>query len=568
MISDMKKADIKSIAVNNSSSKDRRVSESRSFTQGDSKSGKAMSDYEYADLIVSRIEQSQVDVTKDEVDWTNILLGFATTFGEQGRDFAHRVSRFWVKNGKSYDREEVDRKYDWCLANGRSKLTVATFIKIVQDYGVDTTMPPGCYPEGMEMSKPVGQGKKTKDEQPLVIQVRDFLNQMAEFRYNVVREVVEVRNLNQPTDWEMMTDRIFDTLFTKLHTAGIKVKKGDLDSYLKSDGFSPAYDPILSYFESLPKWDPSQPDYISEFFGYIKIDESDEYAELSRRLMRKWFLNTIALMTHVSQDNQLVMVLLGNQNVGKTHFCKHILPPGLREYFHTIQPNTPLDKDQMLALSYYSIILLDEFKIDIKSSNAWKAMTSTAKTEIRSAYSHNPKIRIRIASFVATGNDVNYLYEEQGSRRFFNVSVKSTETIHSDTLPYAGAYAQAYYLVSQPEFRSNLTSEEVEELMEMNRKHIEDDPIIAAIECFFRKPKEGEVPVKVNVADIIEMISFKLKNIRYNSSDIGKAMKKMQFDHKNHSGKSVYFVVRKSNAEYEDECKQSGKDFYDHNKAS
>lgn len=561
----MKLPDFGTLAAKYSNSEGK--SESHSFTQVDnSRVGKSMSEAEHVELVLSRIRENHIDITQDEKDWVNCLLAMSTTFGEAGRDYAQQLSQFWVGKDKSYDPKDVDDKYDWCLKNGNGAITVATFMSIARDYGVDISMPPGRYPEGaIPLSIPKNakkSGKEKEDEPSLPERVLNFLADVAEFRYNKISECIEVRNIHEGTPWVRMDDRIRDTLITKLHWAGIKVRKANFDSYIQSADFAPDFNPVEDYFKTLQPWDPSQPDYIGDYFDHIEFDESEEKAELYKKFARKWFLNFVALMKGQIPDNQLMLTFIGSQNVGKTYFCKHILPDTLGQFFHTIHPNDPLDKDQLIALSGYLLILFDEFRLSGKQSNSIKALLSTSETEIRGAYAHNPKKRKRRASFVATGNDDIYITDSQGARRYVSIKIKGTKNLHDYPLPYEGAYAQALYLISQKDFSHDLSVEDLKELEEINAEHIEEDLVAAAISSCFRKPYDDEQGIKVGCDDIMQEISIKLRNRKVESWEIGKAMKKLGFDITRPHNRVRYYVVKINPADYEESCRKEGEAYY------
>lgn len=561
----MKVPDYGTLTAKYSSSKGR--SKSHSFTQGDnSRVYKPMSVAEHVELVLSRIKEQRIDITKDEKDWLYCLLAMSNTFGENGRDYAHQLSQFWVGKDKSYDPKDVDDKYDWCLKNGNGTVTIATFMDIAKDYGVDISMPPGRYPEGsapLPFPKKAKKSAQEKENEPsLPERVLTFLADLVALRYNKISECIEVRNLNEETPWVRLDDRIRDTLITKLHRAGIKVKKGDFDSYIQSSDFAPDFNPVDDYFKALPPWDPSQPDYIGEFFDHIIFDDSEGKAKIYKKFVRMWFLNFVALMKGLIPDNQLMLTFIGSQNVGKTYFCKHILPPDLGEFFHTIHPNDPLDKDQLIALSGYLLILFDEFRISGKQSNSIKALLSTSETEIRGAYAHNPKKRKRRASCVGTGNDSIYITDSQGARRYVSIKVLDTKNLHDYPLPYEGAYAQAQYLISQKDFSHDLSAEDLKELEEINAEHIEDDLVAAAISSCFRKPYENEQGIKVGCDDILQEISIKLRNSNVKSWEIGRAMKKLGFDTSRPHNRVRYYVIKINASDYEESCRKEGEAYY------
>lgn len=563
-----KPIDFDTLVANYSNSEGRRSEKPRSFTQeGYSRTG-AMSQEQYVELILSRIEANRIDITQDEQDWVHCLLGFATTFGPEGRDYAQRMSQFWVGKDKSYSSDDVDKKYDWCLANGQGKFTAATFVMIAKDYGVDVSMPPGCYPEDSAQAPTTAKSTRpketdsTKQEGNRVESVKKFLDSIVEFRYNTILECVEARNKAEGTPWVRMDDRIRNNLFTLTHKSGIMVSSAAFDAYIQSEYFAPKYDPVAEYFDALPTWDPSQKDYIDDFFDRITFDDSNGRAALYRKYCKKWFLNFVGLMTGKVPDNQLMLNFIGPQNVGKTFFCKNILPVVFREdYFHTVHPKDKLDKDQMLALSGFLLILFDELKITSKTNETFKSMLSVEKTELRASYGRFAKTRKRKASIVATGNDDIYIHDMQGNRRFVSIKVLGTKDLFENPLPYEGAYAQALYLIQQPDFRSSLSREEVAELEQNNLDHIEADVVSEAICSFYRIPKDGEDGKNVSCADILEKVGEKLRGQKIGAREIGIALSRLGFPKKRINGNTRYYVVEIKSQEYDQECAEQGEAF-------
>ncbi len=72
---------------------------------------------------LEEIESRGIDITDSRDKWWEILCAIASSFGEAGRGYAHRVSRFY--GGYSYD--ETDGKFDDALRHGGYGYTIATF---------------------------------------------------------------------------------------------------------------------------------------------------------------------------------------------------------------------------------------------------------------------------------------------------------------------------------------------------------------------------------------------------------------------------------------------------------
>jgi hypothetical protein len=85
------------------------------------------------EIILQRLESAQTDITADYSDWRDIGFAFADEFGETGRNYFHRVSRFYP--GYSY--EDCDKQYNKCLKAKGHGVTMKTFFHLAQHNGID-----------------------------------------------------------------------------------------------------------------------------------------------------------------------------------------------------------------------------------------------------------------------------------------------------------------------------------------------------------------------------------------------------------------------------------------------
>lgn len=88
--------------------------------------GRDVSDVETREhfaAIVGEIEASHIDITGDYGQWFEILCAIASTFGEDGREDAHKVSR----EADCYDYEETERQYSECVKREGYDYTIGTF---------------------------------------------------------------------------------------------------------------------------------------------------------------------------------------------------------------------------------------------------------------------------------------------------------------------------------------------------------------------------------------------------------------------------------------------------------
>ncbi len=92
--------------------------------------GKVQHDVE---VVVRRIEASRIDLTMNYEDWIKLGFAFASEFGEAGRGYFHRVSRFYP----GYDMAHTDRQFDKCARTQKTGTTIRTFFAAARDAGVN-----------------------------------------------------------------------------------------------------------------------------------------------------------------------------------------------------------------------------------------------------------------------------------------------------------------------------------------------------------------------------------------------------------------------------------------------
>lgn len=83
------------------------------------------------EVLLSKIEETGTDITKRYKQWFRVGCALASEFGEQGRDYFHRISR---QNPGQYNRRECDAQYTKCLTADR--ITIATFFHCCKICGI------------------------------------------------------------------------------------------------------------------------------------------------------------------------------------------------------------------------------------------------------------------------------------------------------------------------------------------------------------------------------------------------------------------------------------------------
>ena len=177
-------------------------------------------------------------------------------------------------------------------------------------------------------------GKKKETERKLPIrltqEVRAFLQERYDFRYNLLTEETEFRPAGKRgTPFEPIGKRELNTFCMEAHDQGISCWDKDLGRYIYSTCVS-EYHPFRLYMEELPDW-----------------DGTDRLEALARRVsdhqlwvksFHTWMLGLTAQwlgMTGIHANSVAPILVSSEQGRQKSTFCKALMPPVLSRYYMT-----------------------------------------------------------------------------------------------------------------------------------------------------------------------------------------------------------------------------------------
>jgi len=254
--------------------------------------------------------------------------------------------------------------------------------------------------------------------------------------------------------WSELTERGMNDLFIECSkTLGVNLNYQDFKHVLNS-GIVPEVNPLREYILGLPEWDGV--DYIGEVAGMVRTEngkwtmENEGPSVLWQRCFKKWFVAMVASWMRDDVVNHQVLVLIGEQGIFKTTWLDALMPPELVAYRCRQSGARALDKDEQLRATEFGLINMDEIdRMSEQELNALKSLITASDITVRAAYAQNKERRLRVASYVASGNKERFLTDTTGNRRWLPFRVSSIESPFDHPLPYAGMYAQAWALVRQ-----------------------------------------------------------------------------------------------------------------------
>lgn len=87
---------------------------------------------EDVESVVREIEQRSIDIAPNYKDWVELGFALVDGLGENGREYYHRISRFYP----IYQREETDQQYTHCLHSKGQGITIRSFFHLANQAGI------------------------------------------------------------------------------------------------------------------------------------------------------------------------------------------------------------------------------------------------------------------------------------------------------------------------------------------------------------------------------------------------------------------------------------------------
>ena len=364
-----------------------------------------------------------------------------------------------------------------------------------------------------------------------------FLNERFDFRHNQLTGVTEYRPKDGSTSFRPIDEREMNGMIVDARLKGIVCWNSMIPTLVLSNKVE-SYNPFHLYMEELPEWDGI--DRVTPLLQRVSDDV------LWLKGSRCWMRAMTAQWMGIPREhaNALVPVLVSSeQGLGKSTFCRSLLPDSLRAYYLdnlNLSPGASPEK----KLVKVGLINLDEFdKISEKRQPDLKNLLQMMSVPVyrgkRLGYVTEP----RLASFIATTNSRQILSDPTGSRRFLCVEV--THMISEEVIEHKQLYAQLKQEVLDGE-RDYLNKEEEKEVQRRNKAYYRQSLLEDVFHAYYRHPKVDEEGQWFTAADMFRTLNKKnpaaLRGI--SAKQLSYRLTAMGFKPKHTDHGNFYHVVR------------------------
>lgn len=421
--------------------------------------------------ILQQLESKRIDLTESYADWVKIGFAIAAKYHEPGADLFHRISALNPK----YNPEACDRKYKQLCQSKQNQVSFASFMWLAKNAGVDiqTRETKHIVSTAKSHRMRVGTNGGPKDvnaatemavrilreiDQINVVQLEEIVvNTMAmdtkelksadtedtplkqikaylrsfDLKRNAITRCIELRG-------EPITDVDINDLYTDcLEQFGKKEVNMQLVNSIIDSSHTPIYNPFMQFFAKHGHKTPNG--CIESLTNSVSVTNMDHH--FMQLLVHKWLCSVIASMH--GEYSLSILVLCGDQGIGKTNFFRNLLPSELRSYY--AESKLDAGKDDEILMCKKIILCDDEFGGKSKQeAKKLKELSSKQTFSIRKPYGRVHEELTRYAVLCGTSNDEEVINDLTGNRRIFPIVVSDIDWDAYNSVDKTELFVEAY----------------------------------------------------------------------------------------------------------------------------
>ena len=303
-------------------------------------------------------------------------------------------------------------------------------------------------------------------------EIRQVVQSNWQLRYNELDNNIELRPVaDGQADFRPLDERSHNSLVMTVQNRLPQCDRSWVDCYLFSAEVE-AYHPLRHYLEGLPAWDGH--DYVGEVARQVSPDA--QWAWVFRRWMRAMVSGWLGgdADTCVFQNQLAPLLVSERQGLGKSTFCRSLLPPVLRRFY--------IDKFDINAESHaekrlgtMALISMDEFdRYSERQMGTLKNLMQLTEVTLRRPHGRSSFVQPRTASLIGTSNFSELLTDPSGSRRFYCQPV--TQYVGPVRVPHDQLYAQVAAEIAAGE-PVHFSKEEEAEIERHNAHFYRESPL-------------------------------------------------------------------------------------------
>ena len=196
---------------------------------------------------------------------------------------------------------------------------------------------------------------------PALGDIREIISEHWNLRHNALSNNLEAKPVDLGNEaFESLTERMHNSMVNRVQEVFPLCFRSKIDSYLFSDEV-PSFNPLRGYLLGLPAWDGT--DRIGELAARVSDDA------LWTRVFRTWLRGAVkgwmqeeggGAAPRVFDCQTAPLLVSERQGLGKSTFCRMLLPECLRMYYSD-KFDLSSDSHAEKLLGQFALINMDEF---------------------------------------------------------------------------------------------------------------------------------------------------------------------------------------------------------------
>lgn len=234
------------------------------------------------------------------------------------------------------------------------------------------------------------------------------------------------------------------------------------------------YNPVIDYFDNAYKnWDHEER--LNHIMGdYLGVEETS----VTQLITKLFFVGAVAKAHNPKTKFDFVLDLVGGQGAGKTTFLQKIAPLG----YYTDQFSTFDNKDDYAVMRRALIVNDDEMTATNNASfEILKKFITLQEFEYRKPYGHQAERFDKNFVMARTTNELYYLKDKTGERRFLPLHVSKARQKHHPVTDLTDKYVKQCWGEAMQLYKDGfsfaLTSEQEEKLDEHRQSFMYTDEL-------------------------------------------------------------------------------------------
>ncbi len=419
-------------------------------------------------------------------DWYKIGAAIYSEFGASG----FSIWDYWSAKSSKYTPRGMQEKYA-SFANIHD-IKIATVYRMAIDNGWQPPKDPNYKPPQRAAQPPQPQAATTTQSidifTPLIDvnnkgkplntleNMQEIINRIGVIaRYNVINKQIELLVPDSKFSMDNQANAALAHVLSWVNRFGMST--ANAQDYITAIADNNQYNPVANWILS-KEWDKKTR--IQAFFDTIKQanpQRLDDGRDLKEVLIMRWLVSALAAV--FSPDGVSahgILVLQGDQNIGKTKWLKSLAPKDLGVIKDGVTLN-PSDKDSVMQCVRNWIVELGELDATFRKSDiaSLKAFITSDRDVLRRPYARLESEFARRTVFFASVNPQQFLHDNTGNRRYWVIDCEYIN--HSHDIDMQQLWREAYDELYQKGVKHYLEHDEINALNKRNESHTSDEPV-------------------------------------------------------------------------------------------